>query len=99
MVKILFFWKASTLKPPEAISGIIKHYIVLMFSLVWVFVTPWTVAHHSPLFMGFFMQEYWNGLLLPPPGSIPDPGIEPVSSSLQVDSLPNELSGKPSNTK
>ena len=44
MVKILFFWKANTLKPLEAISGIIKHYIVLMFNLVWVFVTLWTVA-------------------------------------------------------
>ena len=25
-------------------------------------VTPWTVAHQAPLFMGFFRQEYWSGL-------------------------------------
>ena len=40
---------------------------------------PWTVAHQAPLTMGFSRQEYWNGLLLPPPGDLPDPGIEPAS--------------------
>ena len=24
-------------------------------------------------------QEYWSGLLWPPPGDLPDPGMEPVS--------------------
>ena len=27
--------------------------------------------------MGFFRQEYWGGLLFPPPGDLPDPAIEP----------------------
>ena len=31
----------------------------------------------------------------PSPGDIPDPGIEPKSSALQVDSLPSEPPGKP----
>ena len=31
------------------------------------------------------------------PGDLPDPGIEPGSPALQADSLPTELSGKPSN--
>ena len=26
--------------------------------------------------MGFFRKEYWSGLLFPPPGDLPDPGIE-----------------------
>ena len=30
-------------------------------------VTPWTVAHQAPLFMGFLKQEYWSGLPFPPP--------------------------------
>ena len=30
------------------------------------------------------------------PGDLPDPGTDPGSSALQVDSLPSELSGKPS---
>ena len=29
--------------------------------------------------MGFSRQEYWSGLLCPPPGDLPDPGIEPES--------------------
>ena len=41
--------------------------------------TPWTVAHQVPLFMGFSRQEYWSGLSCPPPGDLPDPGIKPVS--------------------
>ena len=29
--------------------------------------------------MGFSRQEYWSGLPFPPPGDLPDPGIEPMS--------------------
>ena len=29
--------------------------------------------------MGFSRQEYWSGQPLPPPGDLPDPGIEPGS--------------------
>ena len=29
--------------------------------------------------MGFSRQEYWSGLLCPPPGDLPDPIIEPAS--------------------
>ena len=32
--------------------------------------------------MGFSRQEYWNGLPYPPPGDLPDPGIEPTSLAL-----------------
>ena len=31
------------------------------------------------LSMGFSRQEYWSGLPCPPPGDLPDPGIEPKS--------------------
>ena len=40
-------------------------------------------------------QEYWSGLPCPPPGNHSNPGIEPTSPSLQADSLPAELPGKP----
>ena len=49
------------------------------FSRVRLFVTLWTVAHQTPLFVEFSRQEYWSGLLHPPPGDLPDPGIESVS--------------------
>ena len=42
---------------------------------------PWTVTHQAPLSMGFSRQEYWGGLPFPPPGHLPDPGIEPKSLS------------------
>ena len=45
-------------------------------------VTPWTIACQGPLSMGFSRQEYWNGLPCPPPGNLPDPGIEPVSCTV-----------------
>ena len=41
--------------------------------------TLWTVACQAPLSMGFFRKEYWSGLLFPPPGDLPSPGIQPVS--------------------
>ena len=36
---------------------------------------------------------------MPPPGDLPNPGIEPRSPALQVDSLPAEPPGKPKNTE
>ena len=45
---------------------------------------------------GFSRQEYWSGLPCPPPGNLPNPGIEPRSPTLQADSLPSEPPGKPS---
>ena len=44
---------------------------------------------------GFSRQEYWSGLPCPPLGNLPNPGIEPRSPTLQADSLPAELPGKP----
>ena len=57
---------------------------------VWLFVTPWTIAHQAPLSMGFSRQEYWSGLPFPSPGDLPDPGIEPRSPSLHADALTSE---------
>ena len=41
--------------------------------------TPWTVAHHAPLSVGFSRKEYWSGLPFPILGDLPDPGIELMS--------------------
>ena len=54
-------------------------------SHIGLFVTSVTVAHHAPLSMGFPRQEYWSGLPCPPPGHLPDPGVEassPMSPAL-----------------
>ena len=60
-----------------------------------MFVTLWTITCPAPLSMRFSRQEYWSELLCPPPGDLPDPGIEPTSPSLRTDSLPLEPPGKP----
>ena len=60
--------------------------------------TPWTVAHQAPQFMGLSSQEYWSGLPFPSPGDLPDPGVEPVSlmsPTLAGGSLPLESPWKP----
>ena len=49
------------------------------FSCARLFATPGTVVCRAPLSMGFSRQEYCSGLPCPPPGDLPDPGIELAS--------------------
>ena len=44
--------------------------------------TPLAVAHCAPPSMEFSRQEYWNELLFPSPGDLPNPGIKPASPAL-----------------
>ena len=53
-------------------------------------VTLRTIGLQAPLSMGFSRQGYWSGLPFPPSGDLPNPGTEPGSPALQVDSLPFE---------
>ena len=66
---------------------------VKLLSCVQLFVTPWTVAYHAPLSMGFSRQEYWSGLPFPSSEDLPNPGMEPGSLALQADALPSEPPG------
>ena len=68
-------------------------YIHTSLIRVQLFVIPWTVAHHAPLSMEFSRQEYWSGLPFPSPECLSNPGIEPSSPALQVDSLLSEPPG------
>ena len=72
-------------------------YVCKVASVVSDSATPWTIARQAPLSMGFSRQEYWNELPCPPPGDLPNPGIEPRSPVLQADSLPAELPAEPLN--
>ena len=49
------------------------------FNHVWLSADPWTIAHQAPLSVGFSRQEYWSGWPCPPPGDLPNPGIELAS--------------------
>ena len=53
--------------------------VLSRFSHVQLCATLWTVARQAPLSMGFSRLEYRSGLPCPPPGDLPDPGIEPTS--------------------
>ena len=72
--------------------------VVLVAQSCPTFCDPWTVGCQAPLSMEFSRQEYWSGLSFPSPGDLPNPGIEPRSPSLQVNSLPCEAPGKSKNT-
>ena len=67
-----------------------------LLSSVQLSATPWTAACQPPLSMEFSRHEYWSGLPFHSPKDLPDPGIEPMSPTLQADSLPSEPPGKPS---
>ena len=43
-----------------------------------LFAALWTVARQAPLHVGSSRQEHWGGWPRPPPGDLPDPGIEPA---------------------
>ena len=71
---------------------------VKLFSHVQLFAMLWTVACQVPLSIEFSCQEYWRGFPCPPPGDIPNPGIEPVFPTfpaLKVDSLLLSYLGSP----
>ena len=88
--KILYH--CATGKPISSIHvwSEVKWSEVKSLSHVRLFVTPWTVAYQAPLSLGFFRQEYWNGLPFPSPGDLPAPGIKlaPLASPASL--------GKPS---
>ena len=61
-----------------------------------------TVAHQTPLTMGFSRQEYWSEVPFPPPGDLPNPGTEPTSPEATVlvsEFFTTEPPGKPTDRK
>ena len=65
--------------PVKKGSAMLEACLLSCFSCVQHFGTLWTVASRAPLSMGFSRQENWSRLSCPPPGGLPDPGIEPSS--------------------
>ena len=59
---------------------------------------PMDCNPQASLSIGFSQQEYWSELPCPPPGDLPNPGIEPTyaaSLAMQMGSLPAEPFEKP----
>ena len=86
-------WEISWTEEPGRLQSMPIH-----FSRVRLFVTLWTVAHQALLSVGFSRQEYGSPLPCALSGQLPDSGIKPtfpVTSALQVDSLPLTHQGSP----
>ena len=63
--------------PTRVLSYFYHTCVLSRYSHARLLVTPWTVAHQALLLsMGFSRQKYWSGLACPPPGDLPDPGIQ-----------------------
>ena len=69
--------------------------VVQLLSHVQLFCSPWTVAHQTPLSVGFSSEEYWCGLPSLSPGDLSDPGIEPSSPASAGRSVTAEPRRKP----
>ena len=59
-LKALYLWSYSLILS-------IAMCVLSRFSCVRLFASPWTVARQAAWSMGFSRQEYWSGLLFPPP--------------------------------
>ena len=70
-----------------------------VLSHVQLFMTLWTVTHQVLLSMGFSRQEYWSGLPSPPPGDLPNLGIESVSPALAGGFFTTAPPGKPNDLR
>ena len=91
--KVLFNKQSSVPRLTEMVKKKMK--VLVTQSVLSDSVTPWAVIHQVTLSMKPSQQEYWSELPFPPPGDLPDPGIEPWSPALQADSLPSKPPGKP----
>ena len=62
----LAFYKLVSLNISDNFLKHLFSWCVCWFlSRVWLFATPWTVAHQAPLSVEFSRQEYWSGLPFP----------------------------------
>ena len=56
---------------------------VCLISCAWLFATPWNVARQAPLSMAILQARILEwGLPFPSPGHLPNPGIQPESTSV-----------------
>ena len=84
-----FNWRIITLQYCISFCCIMWiSYAFSRFSRVRLFATPWTIACHTPLSMEFSQARILEWVVAPPPGDLPNPGIEPVSPALRAVSLP-----------
>ena len=67
----------------------------LLHCRFWLFAPQWTAACQAPLSMEILQARILEWLPCPPPGDLPNPGIEPRSLTLQADSFTDSHQGSP----
>ena len=69
--------------PPDTFTLLsptnLRSHLTQFLNHVQLFVALWAVAYQAPLPIKYSRQEYWSGVTFPPPGDLPNPGIEPMS--------------------
>ena len=75
----LLLTKMGISVPSFSLFGLYLSLCACSISHILLIVTLWTVACQASLSLRFSRQEYWSGLPSPPPGYLPNPGIEPES--------------------
>ena len=50
-----------------------------LLSHFWLFETPWTKIHQTPMSMEFSKQEYWSGVPFPSPRDLSNLRVKPTS--------------------
>ena len=59
-------------------------WVLSNFTRFQLFAHPWTIVCPISLSVGFSRQEYWNCLPCPPPGDLPNPGIQSATLTSPV---------------
>ena len=101
-VSLIFWLQPSWSSLFKLCSHLGKHQFIssvpcccLVTQLCLTLFDPMDCSCQAPLSMELSRQEYWSGLPFPPPGDLPDPGIEPVSPALAGGFFTTEPPGKP----
>ena len=89
-------WRGATLLTFVSCCTVISELnnMTCMLRGVWLFCDPRDCSPGLLCPRGFSRQEYWSGLPCPPPGHLPDPGIEPKSPALAGGFFTTVLPGK-----
>ena len=71
-IRIIWCWRFGGIPMWNLLRLVLFHMVKVKVKVkslrrVWLFVTPWTVAHQAPPSMGFSRQEHWSGLPFPSP--------------------------------
>ena len=96
LLDILPFATLITLFEKTFCISLLRHHTFLIFvlscaqslSCVWLFGTPWTIAHQALLSTGIFQVRILEWVAISYSGGLPDPGIECTSPRWRVGSLP-----------